>query len=79
MRNTSRNLLQKKEEKWLEHQLAFSLSFPETTQSRFHSISYKLLMFPLKTSIVLEKVVCIKSDAERSNAHEFVDRTDTCF
>lgn len=31
MRNASRNLSQKKEEKWLEYQFAFSLSLAETT------------------------------------------------
>lgn len=62
--------------KWLEHQLAFPLSLAETTQSRFHSL---LQTFDVSTSNQhsVRKSDFVKSDAECSSTHAFVDRADT--
>lgn len=34
-------------------------------------------MFPFKTSVVLEKVICIQPVADHNSIHAFVDRADT--
>lgn len=77
MRAACRNLWQKKEKKWLEHQLAFSLILAETTHNRFYSTADFCCFHSKPLQCYIEEENCVKSDVEHSDTHAIVNRADT--
>lgn len=70
MRTACRNLWHKKEEKWLEHHPAFSLSLAETTQNKIYSMAGFSWFNSEPLQCYIKEEILVKSDVEHSGTHE---------